>query len=67
MKRFKVTMMVPQERIIEASDIQEAHNFVSKMMQGQPETNPGPKVHSIELLEEEVIDYDDFPDPGNVA
>lgn len=60
MKKYKVTMMVPQERIIEASDIQDAHNYVSKMMQNQPDQdkNPAPKVFSIEEINEpEVVDF----------
>jgi len=32
MKRYKVTMMVPQEHFIEASDVQAAHNQVSTML-----------------------------------
>ena len=49
MKKFKVTLLVPQHQVIEAPDLQEAHNQVTTMMQSQsdPEANPRPKVHSI--------------------
>lgn len=63
MKKFKVTILVPQDRIIEARDIQDAHNYVSKMMQNQPdqEKNPGPKVFSIEEVNDpEPIDFGDL-------
>ena len=58
MKKFQVTLMIPQVQTIEATDLQGAHNHVSKMMTNQPKEDPGPKVHSIiEVVEAEVIDF----------
>lgn len=59
MKRFQVTLMVPQTQTIEAADLQGAHNHVTKMMANKPEGNdPAPKVYSIiELEAAEVIDF----------
>ncbi len=66
MKKYKVTLLIPQERVIEAPDVQAAHNQVSKMMEShRPELNePVPKVHSIEEVKEpEQIDFGDVPPP----
>lgn len=54
MKRFKVTLMIPQETVLEAADLQAAHNQVTQMMQRQrdPDANPAPKVHSIIEIED---------------
>lgn len=59
MKRFQVTLMIPQTQTIEATDLQGAHNHVSKMMTNQPEGDEiGPRVHSIiEIEAAEVIDF----------
>ena len=53
MKKFRVTMMVPQTKDIEARDMQDAHNQVSKMMEGQhPDLNePVVKILSINEVE----------------
>ena len=64
LKKYKVTLMIPQEQTIEASDIQAAHNQVTKMMSNtkDPEANPAPKVHSIiEVVEQEVINFGPSP------
>lgn len=64
MKKFRVTLLVPQTRVIEAHDLQEAHNYVTKMMENQPdrEENPATKVHSIiEVEEPQVIDFGMLP------
>lgn len=64
MRKFKVTLMIPQETVIEAADLQAAHNQVTKMMQNarDPDANPAPKVHSIiEQEEPEVIDFGPSP------
>ena len=64
MKKFKVTLMIPQETVIEAADLQAAHNQVSSMMKNQkdPDTNPAPKVHSIiEVEDPSVMDFGPSP------
>lgn len=63
LKKFKVTVLIPQERVIEAPDMQDAHNQVSDMMKNyDPDENPGPKVHSIiEIVEQEEIDFGPSP------
>lgn len=64
MKKFKVTLMIPQEQTIEAADMQGAHNEVSKMMSNisNPEANPRPKVHSIiEIPDPEQFDFGPSP------
>ena len=63
-KRFKVTLMIPQETIIEAVDLQAAHNQVSNMMKNSrdPDANPAPKVHSIiEIEEPREVDFGPSP------
>jgi hypothetical protein len=55
--KFKVTLLVPTEREIEARDMQDAHNYVSKMMrnaEGEPL-----KVLSIDEVEEPDIFSDE--------
>ncbi len=69
MKKFKVTLLIPQERVIEAPDMQDAHNQVTSMlssMRDDPDENPSPKVHSIiEVVEQESIDFGPIPiDPS---
>lgn len=57
-------MLIPQERVIEARDMQDAHNQVSKMMENHgPELNePTPKVHSIEeVTDPEPVDFGPSP------
>lgn len=63
MKKFKVVMMIPQERIFEASDLQDAHNQVTQMMNRTADgIDPSPKVHSIEeVTEQESIDFGPSP------
>jgi hypothetical protein len=56
-KKYKVILLIPQEKVFEASDLQAAHNHVTVMMGRTEEGNePAPKVHSIE----EVIDQDEI-------
>lgn len=64
MKKFKVTMMIPQERMIEASDIQEAHNQMTKLINHtQGEKNiPHPIMHSIvEVVSGTIIEFGPSP------
>lgn len=59
MKRFRVTLMVPQEQVIEALSSQDAHNQVTKML--HPSTQgkyPHPSLHSIEVIEEVEVVFD---------
>lgn len=59
MKRFRVTLMVPQEQVIEAASSQDAHNKVTKML--HPSTQgkyPHPSLHSIEEIEEVDICFE---------
>jgi hypothetical protein len=60
MKRYKVTMMVPQEHFIEASDMQAAHNQVSTMIAayGPDSVASRPSLHSIEPVDEVVVEFD---------
>ena len=64
MKKFRITLLVPQTRDIEARDLQAAHNYVTDMMKNQPEENPAPKVHSIIELADVVEPVDFGPIPG---
>jgi hypothetical protein len=63
MKKFKVTLMIPQERVLDAPDIQDAHNQVAVMMKNYNlNENPGPKVHSIlEVVEAQILDFGPSP------
>ena len=58
MKRYKITLMVPHSTIIEAPDIQEAHNEATRMLHnarnGQDDVRP--KLHMIEEFEEIQVD-----------
>lgn len=59
MKKFRVTMMVPQERIMEGHTAQHVHNEVTKMLSQNVQTDyPHPSLHSIVELEETVIPFD---------
>lgn len=59
MKRFQVTLMVPQVQVIEASSAQDAHNHVSKMLAAKANTPyPHPSLHSIEEMEEIEITFE---------
>lgn len=59
MKKFRVTMMVPQERIMEGFSAQHVHNEVSKMLSQASSTSyPHPSLHSIEEMEEVEIHFD---------
>lgn len=65
MPRYKVTILMPHEREFDAANTQEAHNKVTKMMQnyGDPDANPGPKVHSIvEIPDPEPINFEIDPE-----
>ena len=64
MKKFKVTMLVPHERTIEAVDIQAAHNQMTKLIRNaQIEVNiPRPIMHSIvEIAPETVVNFGPSP------
>lgn len=64
MKKFKVTMLIPQERVIESPDLQSAHNEVSKMLNHGVETDnhPRPILHSIiEVTEQPEINFGPSP------
>lgn len=64
MKKFKVTMLVPNERVIEAGDIQAAHALVNKMIHNAliEDNVPRPIVHSIiEVVEAVIIDFGPSP------
>lgn len=65
MKRYKVTILMPHEREFEATDAQDAHNKVTKMMaaSAEPGKNPAPKVHSIvEVEAPELINFGVVPE-----
>ena len=62
--KFKVTLMIPQETVIEEQTIQDAHNRVTKML-GAPlepgHNEPRPRLHSIiEIPDAEVINFGPF-------
>jgi hypothetical protein len=63
LKKFKVKILIPQERTIEAIDLQDAHNQVTAMMNRSVDGDyDGPRVHSIEeVQEQEVIDFGPSP------
>lgn len=59
MKRFNVTLMVPQTQTIEADSAQAAHNKVTKMLTHATRGRyPHPSVHSIEEVEELEVSFD---------
>lgn len=59
MKKYQITMMVPQVQVIEAPDAQTAHNKVSEMLAGSVNTPyPHPSLHSIEEMEELEIVFE---------
>lgn len=61
MKRFRVTMMVPQDSIIEAVNTQAAHNYVTKMMESNKFNSPPvPTLWGIEEVVEDEPDYSGF-------
>jgi hypothetical protein len=56
MKKYRVIFLVPEEKIIEATDPQRAHNYVTRLL-ANPENISGfpyPTLHSIVELEEPV-------------
>jgi hypothetical protein len=64
MKRYVVTMMVPQTRTIEAPDIQGAHNEVHRMLNNGTPADfnvPHPIVHSIVEENDEAIRFGPSP------
>ena len=59
MKRFNVTLMVPQVQVIEADSAQAAHNEVTKMLAHATQGRyPHPTVHSIEEIEEMEVSFE---------
>lgn len=62
MKKFRVTLMVPQEHTIVANTSQDAHNQVTKMLDPARQGKyPHPSLHSIDEIEElEVAFEPDF-------
>ena len=65
MKKFKVTMMIPQERTVDAVSAQDAHNIVSAMMgaASQSHDDVRPVLISIEPVKEGVV-VDFGPSPA---
>jgi hypothetical protein len=65
LKRYRVTLLIPQERTIEARSAQDAHNEVSKILSNArvEENVPQPILHSIIPEDEErrVIDFGPSP------
>ena len=55
--KFNVTLMIPQTSVLEAADLQDAHNQVTAMLKrgGTVEGEPVPKMHSIEKVDESVV------------
>lgn len=64
LKKFTVTLLIPQTQILEATDLQDAHNQVTTMMARWEESEgANPKVHSIvEVVEQESIDFGPAPE-----
>jgi len=59
MKKYQVTLLVPQVQVIEALDAQSAHNLVTKMLDKRNRGSyPHPSLHSIEEMEEMEIVFE---------
>lgn len=57
MKKYRVILMVPQDKIVEANNTQQAHNYVTSMLMKSNGPYPHPALHSIEELEELEIEF----------
>ena len=65
MKRYRITLLVPQTKEIVVKDAQAAHNEASRLAAAHALGSLKPVVHSVEYLEEvvtEEINYDAIPE-----
>ncbi len=65
MPHYRITLLVPTEEVVEARDMQGAHNHATKMVSAYQQANPGlpkPVVHGIEHEQEMEIVFEPDPD-----
>lgn len=61
MKRFRITLMVPHSTEIIAGTMQEAHNEATRLVSaGVYDNGPRALVHSVEALEDLIVEEIDF-------
>lgn len=65
MPYYRITMLVPTQEVVEALDMQGAHNHATKLVTAYQQANvdlPKPVVHGIEPEQEMEIVFE--PDPN---
>ena len=65
MPYYRITLLVPTEEVVEARDMQGAHNHATKLVTAYQQANPGlpkPVVHGITPEEEFEIVFEPDPD-----